>query len=49
MKKKQSCAHVQSTHSEVMANAPRHLGTLYGEKRLVDKTVTVFRLCGTRK
>ena len=30
-------------------NAPRHWSPLYGEKRLVDKTVTVCRHCGTRK
>ena len=30
-------------------NAPHHLSLLYGEKRLVDKTVTVCRHCGTRK
>ena len=29
--------------------APRHLSPLYGEKRLVDKTVTMCRRCGTRK
>ena len=40
MEKKKGCAHVQSTHSAVMANAPRHLSPLYGEIRLVD-TVTV--------
>ena len=27
---------------------PRHLSPLYGEKRLVDKTVMVFRHCGTK-
>ena len=30
-------------------NSPCHLSPLYGEKRLVDKTVTVCRHCCTRK
>lgn len=66
--KKKSCAHIQSTHSVVMASGGteelecpasfkspvwEHFGfpVKYNDegKRLVDKTVTVCRHCGTRK
>ena len=49
---KKKSVHVQSTHSVVIASGgteelERHLSPLYGEKMLVDKTVTVCRHCGS--